>query len=340
MRLAEPGWLTLLILLPPLLWWFRRARPRLPWPTLDGFPRGGPAGFRRVSFLPGLLRGIAIAAIVVALARPQSVGGRTRIAGQGVAIVVALDHSSSMNTVDFPATSEHGPRSVSRLEAARETFIRFVEGRPEDLVGLVVFANDPDLACPPTLDHWFLVEQTRAVRPAAPDEDGTNIGDAVAWSLDALRAVTPKKKVLVLLTDGRNSPARNIGAPPLYPEAAAALASELGVTVHTIAVGNAGGLLRTREPVTRLDRVAGEVAGPDFALLERMAEAGRGRAFVAADARALERVFATIDILERSPVRGVVRTRYREEYTPWTCLALVCLAADRLLSAGRWRRLP
>src|SRR5437879_4519027 len=101
MRLAEPGWL-LLVLLVPLPWWLQWARPRIAWPSLDGFPRRGATGLSRLAPLPVLLRGLAIAALAVALARPQSVGGQTRIAGRGVAIVVALDHSSSMNTVDFP----------------------------------------------------------------------------------------------------------------------------------------------------------------------------------------------------------------------------------------------
>jgi Ca-activated chloride channel family protein len=334
MRLAEPAWLIFLIL-APLPWLFQRARPRIAWPTLDGFPRRGASGLRRLGFVPDLLRGAAIAALVVALARPQTAGGWTRIAGRGVAIVVALDHSSSMNTVDFPA--EKGP--IARLDAAKSTFVRFVEGRPDDLIGLVVFANEPDLASPPTLDHSFLVEKARDVRTARRDDDGTNIGDAIAWSLDALRAASPKKKVLILLTDGRNSPARVAGSAPLDPEAAAVLARDLGVTLHTIAVGKEGRIVRTPEPITGLDLVA-EVEGPDLALLDRLARIGGGRSFVAHDAAALARVFQTIDALEKSPVRGEVRTRYREEYAPWVGLALACLVLDRLLSAGRWRRLP
>jgi Ca-activated chloride channel family protein len=340
MRLAEPGWLALLILVP-LPWWFQRLRPRIAWPTLEGFPRSRPSGLRRLAALPLLLRGGAIAAMAVALARPQSVGGQTRIAGRGVAIVVALDHSSSMKTADFPPASQPtGQEPVTRLEAAKSTLVRFIEGRPDDLVGLVVFANEPDLASPPTLDHEFLAEQARAVRPARPEEDGTNIGDAIVWSLDALRAAAPKKKVLVLLTDGRNSPALGPGAAPIEPERAAGLARDLGVTLYTIAVGKPGGLIRTLEPITGINRVAGETEGPDLALLERLAEIGSGRSFAATDTAALDRVFRTIDALEKSHVRGAVRTRYREEYAPWAGLALGCLVLDRLLSAGRLRRLP
>jgi Ca-activated chloride channel family protein len=344
MRLAEPGWLVLLVLVP-LPWWFQRLRPRIAWPAFDGFAPSGPQGLRRFAFLPLLLRGVAIAGLAVALARPQSEGGRTVLAAKGVAIVVVLDHSSSMNTRDFRTAveqpAERPPEPViTRLEAARTTFVRFVEGRPDDLVGLVVFANDPDLACPPTLDHQFLVEQARAVSAARPDEDGTNIGDAIAWALDAVQKASPTKKVLVLLTDGRNSPARTAGRPPLEPEAAAELARELGVTLHTIAVGKTSGVVHTPEPVTKLQRAAGEVEGPDLELLGRLARIGRGRAFAATDAAALQGVFATIDALEKSPVRGAVRTRYREEYSLWVGLAVACLIFDRLLSAGRFRRLP
>src|SRR5206468_519244 len=143
----------------------------------------GWAAFR--AGLPFVLRGLAIACVAIALARPQTVGGRTRIAGQGVAIIVALDQSSSMNTTDYP--SESGEATVSRLHAARRTLARFVAGRPDDLIGLVVFANYPDLECPLTLDHDFLLDQGRSVRSAGAGDDGTNIGDAMVWALVALR---------------------------------------------------------------------------------------------------------------------------------------------------------
>lgn len=331
MRLAEPAWLLLLALIP-LPWLWQRARPRIAWPTLHGFRRAPAAGAGWLRHLPSVLRGLAVGALAVALARPQEVGGQTRVAGRGVAIVVALDQSSSMSAGDFPTAT--GP--ISRLEAAQQTFSRFVQGRPDDLIGLVVFANYPDLACPPTLDHAFLLEAVRTLRPARPGDDGTNIGDALAWALESLRAAPPRKKVLILLTDGVNSPAV---PDPVDPEAAARLARDLGVTLHTIAVGRPGGIVRFREPVTGL-AVPAEVEGPDLARLERLARLGGGRPFVAADARSLDDVFRTIDALEKSPVRGTVRTRYRERYAPWVGVALALLVLDRLLAGGRLRRLP
>jgi Ca-activated chloride channel homolog len=333
MRFAQPGWLWLLILLP-LPWLLERTRPKISWPNLSAFPRRHRIGWFWLRALPPLLRGLAIGSLAVALARPQSVGGQTRIAGQGVAIVVALDNSSSMNAADFPA--DLGTRLITRLEAAKKTFIRFVEGRSDDLIGLLVFANFPELACPPVLDHAFLLETIAAVRSAGPGNDGTNIGDAIAVGLDALLVASPKKKVLVLLTDGNNEPAV---PQPLDPEQAAILARDLGVTMHTIAIGRTGGLIRGIDPGVRLP-VPKDVTGPNLPLLERLARLTGGRSFAATDADALAEVFRTIDTLEKSPVRGQILTRYNEQYAPWAGLALGLLVLDRLLSLGRLRRLP
>lgn len=330
LRFAEPGWLALLALAAwPLL--RRRTRSRLAWPTLAGFA-GSPRGLAPLGALPVVCRALAIACLAVALARPQTVAGRTHIAGQGVAIVVALDRSSSMQAADFP----DGPgRSIPRLEAAKRTLARFVAGRPEDLIGLVAFANYPDLASPPTLDHEFVMATADALRAARAGEDGTNIGDAVAWGLEALSAAPPKRKVLVLLTDGENRPAV---PEPLAPLEAARLAHELGVTLHAVALGAPGGL-RLRESVTGLEH-PGQDSGPDLGLLGAMAERGGGRMFVADDAAGLEAVFRDIDALERSPIRGTVRTRYREWYWVFVVAAFGLLAGDLALRAGRLGELP
>jgi Ca-activated chloride channel family protein len=336
LRLAEPGWLAMLALVP-LPWWAARARPRLLWPTLEGFKRG-PRGMARWRFVPSTLRGAAIACLAVALARPQSAGDTVRVAGKGVAIVVALDRSSSMTAEDFAAGrgGEPGSEPIARLEAAKATFGRFVAGRGDDLIGLVAFANYPDVICPPTLDHRRLLEAVRSIRPAKAGDDGTNIGHAIVKGVETLRAVSPKKRVLILLTDGVDSPAV---AKPTPPEVAAALAHELGITLHTIAVGRPGGVVHGIEPRSKLP-IASEVGGPDLALLRRLADLGGGRAFVAADAHALDDVFGAIDALEASPVQGTVRVRYREEYAPWAAAALALLVLDRLGSASRLRRVP
>ena len=332
MYFAQPGWLWLLVLMPlPLL--LERARPRIAWPDLDGFPRRHPIGWIWLQALPAVLRGIAIGCIAVALARPQTVGGVTWIAGQGVAIVVALDQSSSMNALDFPA--DRGTRLISRLDAAKSTFIQFVEGRPDDLIGLVLFANFPQLNCAPVVDHAALIERVAAVQPARAGEDGTNIGDAIAVGLEALLIAPPKQKVLVLLTDGHNDPA----GPHLEPEAGAILARDFGVTLHTIAIGRVGGPPAGIDP-DRERPASAKVEGPNLPLLERLAQLTGGQSFVATNADSLQNVFQKIDALEKSPVRGQILTRYDEHYAPWAATALALLLLERLLALGRLRRLP
>jgi Ca-activated chloride channel family protein len=334
MQFAYPGWLVLLVLVPlPIV--LERARPRVLWPSLAGFPAGrGRRSWRLLlRFLPALLRGLGLGALAVAMARPQSVGGVIRISGQGVAIVVALDQSSSMNTEDFPADRQ--TRRISRLRAAKETFLRFVEGRPDDMIGLVLFANYPDLTCPPTLNHRFLFDHAEAIRVSRPGDDGTNIGNAIARALGALRKTTPSKKVLVLLTDGNNEPA----GPALDPEKMAFLARDLGVIMHTIAIGRHGGIVHETDRGRDVPVVT-EVEGPNIPLLEHLAEITGGRSFVATDADALEEVFRTINTLEKSQVKAQIRTRYNELFVPWAAMALVFLVADRLLVSGRLRRIP
>jgi Ca-activated chloride channel family protein len=334
-QLAHPAWLLLLLLVPvPFL--LERARRKILWPSLATFPadRGVSSWRRTLQFLPALLRGLAIAALAVALARPRTVGGVTRITGQGVAIVVALDQSSSMKTVDFPA--DHDTRRISRLEAAKSTLIRFVEGRPDDLIGLVVFANYPDLAYAPTLDHRRLIESAQLIHAAKPGDDGTNIGYAIDWALGAVRDTTPSKKVIVLLTDGNNEPA---GPRPRDPEQAAGLARDLGVAIHTIAIGQAGGIVRSVDPETNLPVVT-ETEGPNLELLQRIAAITGGRSFVATTADALEEVFQTINALEKSLVKSEILTRYEEHFGRWAALALGLLILDRVLASGWLRRLP
>lgn len=311
-----------------LPWLLQRRRKRLAWPTLAGF---GPAPSRRARWLralPWAARGVAVLGLVVALARPQTVGGTVRVAGRGVTIVAALDRSSSMSTRDFPGPG--GP--LARLDVARTTLEDFAAGRPDDLVGLVAFARYPDLVAAPSLDQGFLLDALAAIRPATALDDGTNLGDAIAWSLGALRDSPTGRRVLILLTDGRDAPAVPHPMPPLE---AAALARGLGVVVHTVAIGKP-----TPPPSPDAPPTPAEADGPDLALLARIAEAGGGRSFAAADAGALADVLRVIDALETSPVSGTVHTLYDERFAPWAGLALGAIVAELLLASTRLRAFP
>lgn len=338
MSWAHPGALVLLVL-AVLPWLWARRRPRAGWASAVQFGPLPRTLKERLSGLPTLARTAGIACLVVALAGPRVVGGKTRITTQGVAILAAIDRSSSMNAVDpEPAETGRPPSSVerSRLVAARETLQSFLEGRPDDLIGLLGFANFPDLLCPPTLDRDFLKESIASLKSARPGEDGTNLGDAIIWSIDALQEAPARRKVLILLTDGRNDPAV---PKPADPREAASLAKTFGITLHTIAVGRPGGQLRMPESRTGLPLVR-EVEGPDLELLKELADRGGGQAFRAGNPGDLAEVFKLIDQLEPTSIQGEVRLRYEGRHLPWLLGAVGCLSLDLILGAGLFRRLP
>lgn len=329
-HLAEPVALVAAVL-AVLPWIAARRRPRLAWPSLEGFRDAPAARAGWIRHLPTLLQGLAIVCLAIALARPRAIGGQERIAARGVAIVAAIDRSSSMTTEDFP-DSEGGR---SRLDAAKKTLTRFIDARPDDLLGVIAFANIPRRIAPPTLDHAFVRDAVRAIRPARPGEGGTNLGHAIVAGLGDLRDVTTPRKVLVLLTDGRDEPAVSETVRPISPETAAALARELGITLHTIAIGGAGVLAGVNPNRAPMDE-----PGPDVDRLRELARLGGGQAFSASDAASLDAVFAAIDTLEKSPMVGTVKTRYREGYPLFVAVALACLALDRLVRSGPLRILP
>ena len=349
MRLADPFWLVFLVF-AGLPWWVSRRRPRVAWPTLDGFAS---PSFRtwaaRLAALPALLRGGAIACIVVGLARPRTAGEQIWISGRGVAIALVVDRSSSMKTPDFPSPAGN----LSRLDAAKVTIGRFLAARSDDLIGAAAFASLPDTVAPPTLDHRFTWQAIRAIRPAGAGDDGTDIGGAIAWGLGMLHRAQTQRKALILLTDGRHAPG---SARSLEPLVAADLARGLGVTLHTVAVGRSPtppdpspgppvpSSSRPDDPRPPPERPAdpppSSSDGPDLDLLRRLAARGRGQAFVAADLAALDAIFAAIDALETSPIQGTIQTIYRERFAPWAAAALALVALDLVLSLGRFRRLP
>lgn len=325
------GFLALLLVPTPWLWGLFRGR--IGWSSVGLFPKNRVTIGTLFAWSPNVLRALGIAALAVALARPQTVGGRTYIKARGVTIVVALDRSSSMKSVDVAASE--GP--ISRLEAARRAFVRFVAGRPDDLIGLVSFANYPDTTCPPTLDHKVLLESVAAIKTARAGDDGTTLGDAIAWATHVARDTSPQKKVVVLITDGHDSPGVS---KPLEPIVAATLANRLGVVVHTIAIGPVSGVERRRQADTAGLDLVRETDGPDLDLLEKIAISGGGRAFVATDSAALEAIFQTLDSLEKSPFSGKIEIHYQEHYQSWILIAIAALALERFLAAGRFRRLP
>jgi Ca-activated chloride channel family protein len=321
--LARP-WLLLLLLAIPL-WLWRRRRVREALPMSDLAVAGLAARRSWWPPVPPILRALAFACWVVAAAGPQFGGGRLELRGEGIAIALAVDVSSSMLAEDFAPSN--------RLEVAKRQAISFIRGRRADRIGLITFAGEALTQVPLTLDYGIL-EQSVANLRVGTLEDGTAIGTGLATALNRLRAVPGRSRVVLLLTDGEN----NRGA--VDPRTAAEAAAALGVRVYTIGVGTEG---EARVPTGRgISGLRYEMVPVriDEVLLRDIAERTGGRYFRATDGAALERIFHQIDQLERTSQAQTVFTSRDEQTRPFLAAGLLLLAVELLLGSTLVARVP
>jgi Ca-activated chloride channel family protein len=357
-QFANPAYLWLMLLVPPLLWWWlRRRRSALRHPAvleLAGLPSGKA---RLARWGPGVLRCLALLLLVLALAGPRWPDLHTRIETEGIALIMLVDVSGSMAERDFDWRGE----PISRLEAVKKVIRLFVsggaegentadgadtsglQGRPTDLIGLVTFATRPETACPLTLSHSVLLRLLDAEQPRSiPGESETNISDAVAMGLHRLRGAGPRRRVLVLLSDGEH----NVPQPQSgwTPRQAAQVANGLHVPIYTIDAGNLGASVaeQTAKEDTAGERAASpaEVRAQAVRTLEELARITHGQYFQARDTQGLLSACRAIDALERSDIQSFQYRRYHEAY-PWFGLAAFVLFGSALaLERTLWRRIP
>jgi Ca-activated chloride channel family protein len=247
------------------------------------------------------------------------------VATDGIAIVIAIDVSSSMLAEDFAPSN--------RLTVAKQQAAAFVRGRTADRIGLVSFAGEAVTQVPVTLDYPSL-ERSIAALEVGLLEDGTAIGSGLGTAVARLRRVPGKEKVIVLLSDGEN----NRGL--IDPRTAARTAQAFGVKVYTIGVGTEG---EARIPTGRgLNGYRYEVVPVriDEALLTEISESTGGQYFRARDSEALGRIFRQIDRLERSRVDVVRYVRQEERTRPFLLAAIAFLAIELLIGATIVVRVP
>ena len=304
-QFATPWLLALLLLIPVLLLWQRFRKRRRGAASLrysDIRMATGTGRSWRITMRPLLtaLRVAAVAAIIVALARPQSVQTREVIRGEGVDIALALDISGSMASLDF--------EPQNRLEAAKAVIDTFVSERQYDQVGLVVFASNAFNQSPPTVDHNVLrrmLEQTKLATELRID-DGTAIGMGIANAANMLKDSDAKSKVVILLTDGVNN------AGQIDPITAAEAASTLGIKVYTVGMGRPG-----QVPVPVVDRFGREriimqESTLDEETLAQIAEETGGRYYRAENTEGLRQVYDEISELEKSTIEIETFSNYKE----------------------------
>lgn len=328
-RFGSPWWLLLLLVLPVLSWmrgnWGRA--PAIVFPTAFLLRQvARPARARAGAFAFSLVL-LSLAAAIMAMARPQRVKSFDETKTEGIAICLTVDVSLSMLTEDFIIG---GVRS-NRLVAAKKVMQNFIRGRASDRIGIVAFAGAPYLPCPMTLDHEWLERNIERVQTGITG-DGTAIGSglaAAARRLDLEKGA--KSKVLVLLTDGANNSGR------LSPQDAAKLAATLGIRVYTIAIGTPGEHLIPL-PGGRIHN-SGRQEFDEPTLIE-VARIGNGAYYRAQDLDALERIFKTIDQLEKTEVQKRTRIETEERYQPFVIAAVGLLALALLLSQTLFRTAP
>lgn len=340
-------WLLLGLLAVPFVWYWGtfgqdRRKPRLRIGTIAPL-RTGPRGFRaHLRDLPGVVRAVALTLLILAMGRPVSILSDQRSDDKGIDIVLALDLSGSMRAVldadpkDLPGAPQlpRGKR-LTRLETAKVVIKDFISRRKTDRIGVVVFGKSAYVLSPPTMDYHLLTQMVGKMTLNVIDASATAIGDAVGTATARLRRSDAQSKVILLITDGDSN------AGMISPEYATHLATTVGAKVYTIQIGTDDEVdvedgidlfgqpryVRQRFPVN-----------PE--LLQRIASATGGKAYVATDAKALaDSMHAVLDQLEKTRFEASIASF--EDLFPLLLIPGVLLVGlDAILRSLLLRRFP
>jgi Ca-activated chloride channel family protein len=327
----NPQFLWLLALLPLFALWRGRKgpRPALAYSSVDIARSITKSPRSRWGRMLGMARWVGAALLIVALARPQLGHSSTQVEASGVDMVLALDVSGSMQALDL----KQGDHPESRLEVVKSVVAKFIDGRPNDRIGLVAFAGEPYLLSPLTLDHDWLQRNLLRLQPDMM-KDGTAIGSALAASVNRLRDRPAKSKIIVLLTDGQNN------AGEIQPALAAEAAQAMGVKVYTIAVGGRGEAPMPYKDETGHTRLAMVKVDVDEATLKQIASATGGSFYRASDADSLARIYRAIDGLEKTTRKLKTYEHHEDRFTWFALPGLSLLLAEIGLGLTRFKRLP
>jgi Ca-activated chloride channel family protein len=290
--------------------------------SFSGF--GNPLKAILKKILP-VLRVLVILLLLVALARPQTSYDEQKMTTEGIDIVLAVDVSSSMLARDF---------SPNRLEAAKKEAINFIEGRPHDRIGLVIFSGESFTQCPATIDHAILKNQLSQVKNGLL-EDGTAIGMGLATATQRLKESQAKSKVVILMTDGVN----NKGL--IDPLTACDIAMQYGVRVYTIGIGTNG---KAMTPVAMSPD--GELIFDyqdvqiDEELLKDIAKKTGGQYFRATDNKKLQEIYGQIDKLEKTKIEMSAYERKTEKFYAFVFFAALLLLTEMIFRYSILKSVP
>ncbi|MBS1625911.1 MAG: VWA domain-containing protein [Bacteroidetes bacterium] len=320
-------WLIPVVAILAIVWWYLRQRKQ--YPTLTFSDTSAFKGFQSPvkgvlkKYAP-LLRILSIGFLLVALARPQNSYDESSSTTEGIDIVLAMDVSTSMLSQDF---------KPNRLEAAKSVALDFVEGRPHDRIGLVVFAGESFTQCPVTIDHTIVKNQLKDIKNGIL-EDGTAIGMGLSTAVQRLKDSESKTKVVILMTDGVNN--RGI----IDPRMAADIAVQFGVRCYTIGVGKNGQALT---PVAMgpngliFDYAEVQI---DEALLRTIADKTGGKYYRSTDNKSLKAIFEQIDKLEKTKINVSAWTHKTEKFHLFALIAAALLLIEWVLRYTVLRSIP
>jgi len=309
----------LLVLLPVLVFWYvlkhKKQTAQLSVSSIEGFRKT--SIWTTLKHLLFGLRMLAMALIIIALARPQTVdvSSKTKTT-RGVDIVMAIDVSASMLAKDL---------KPNRLEALKNVAADFIKGRPNDRIGLVEYAGESYTKTPITSDKSIVLQSLKDIKYNTVITGGTAIGMGLATAVNRIKDSKAKSKIIILLTDGVN----NAGF--IDPQTASELAVEYGVKTYTIGLGTNGMALSPiaiRNGVFQYGRTQVEI---DEKLLKEIAEVTGGKYFRATNNRKLKEIYKEIDALEKTEVEEFKFYNYEEKFRPLVFLALGLLLFEFLL---------
>ncbi|MXV15732.1 VWA domain-containing protein [Pedobacter sp. HMF7056] len=318
MEFAHPGVFWLFLLIPLMAGWYgwreRSFQGSLGVSGLKGFAAAPKSVVPRLRHLTILLRLLALSALIVALARPQSSLSWQNTTTEGIDIVISYDISGSMLAEDF---------KPNRLEAGKQIAIDFIKDRPNDRIGLVVFSGESFTQCPLTIDHDVLVNLFDDLSYGMI-EDGTAIGMGLATAVNRLKGSEAKSKVVILLTDGSN----NMGS--IAPLTAAEIAKQFNVRVYTIGMGTNGYAnmpIQTSMGV-QYQRVKVQIDEPT---LKEIAATTGGKYFRATNNEKLERIYEWIDRMEKARIEVTQYRKKTEMFLPFALVALGLILVEFIL---------
>ena len=324
---TQPKFFYLLVLLPVMifLYWKRENvfYPNLRLSSFTGFRFYRPTLKQRLRHSPFVLRLLAMALIITALARPQSSSSLQNISTEGIDIVLAMDISGSMLAEDF---------KPNRIEAAKKVAMEFIDGRPNDRIGLVIFSGESFTQCPLTTDHAVLKNLFSSIKSGMLI-DGTAIGEGLATGVTRIKDSKAKSKVVILLTDGVS----NGGS--IAPLTAAEIAKAFHVRVYTIGVGSIGmAPFPVQTPFgTQYQQMEVQIDEPTMKEISRLTD---GKYFRATDNAKLKNIYAEIDELEKTKIEVTEFSRHTEEFLNFALLAGLLFAAEIVLRYTVYKTTP